>query len=590
MSLRRRFMAMAMAGTLALSIGAIAVFAIFQELAIEVKAKRFSESELKSVTALVITAMETRGRVRSSESDFDVGDAPASRLADSPGEVAYEVFNQWFESRNSDYPGKLWTTWGTKTTEYMKTSDPKFPPKKPRDDVDEEALRTGRPVGRFINGFYRYSIPIIYGATPGTEQKSCLACHGKMIGEDSGGVISVLSSSLDVSADRAEAQRNMEVMAGGGLAVSIVVMFLTGLLFNRVVNNPLTRIAHALTRIAHGDHDVAVPFVGRTDKLGAMADAIQFFAQSLLQVRRLEDQNRLQAAAAEENRRQGLQAMADNLKVRIGSVVETVGAAAVQMQASAGQMTATSSETTKRTAVVATVADQTSSNVQAMAVAAEQMSVSMGEMFQQLARSRQVSEQVDGEVRSAATMIRTLSENVVNIGQIVALINDVASQTNLLALNATIEAARAGNAGKGFAVVANEVKALANQTARATGEITARIGAVETGTSAAVKAVEGVCTVIAEMARITSSVVTAMEQQMGRTREIACGVEQAATGTKEVLSNIGDVETAARETGLVAVQVDECSTTLNREADVLRREVSVFLERLRADTAAIQAS
>ena len=172
------------------------------------------------------------------------------------------------------------------------------------------------------------------------------------------------------------------------------------------------------------------------------------------------------------------------------------------------------------------------------------------------------------------------------IGEIVNLINDIASQTNLLALNATIEAARAGDAGKGFAVVAGEVKNLANQTARATTEIASQIKAVQEGTDTAVHAIDRISTVIGEMGEISAAVAAAVEEQSSATSEIARNVEQAAVGTEEVTSNIVSVEQAAKETGAAAEQIKDSASDLSRQAEFLRHEVSQFLTQVRGEQTA----
>ncbi len=196
-----------------------------------------------------------------------------------------------------------------------------------------------------------------------------------------------------------------------------------------------------------------------------------------------------------------------------------------------------------------------------------------------------MASRADLEAKETTRLIQRLSETVESIGQIVNLINGIASQTNLLALNATIEAARAGEAGKGFAVVASEVKGLANQTAKATEEIAAQIAAVQNGTADAVKAIGSISVVIAEIGDIGASVASAVSEQTAATSEIARNVDQAAMGTQEVSRNIGLVEEAARDTGGAAGQISEFANDLSHQADILKSEVGRFLQQVRSDRA-----
>jgi len=246
-------------------------------------------------------------------------------------------------------------------------------------------------------------------------------------------------------------------------------------------------------------------------------------------------------------------------------------------------MASTASETSVQATTVASAAEQASGNVQTVASATEELAASINEISGQVERSQTVAHRADEEAKHTTELIRKLSENVTSIGEIVALINDIASQTNLLALNATIEAARAGEMGKGFAVVAAEVKGLATQTARATDEIGNKIAAVQSGTADAVNAIGSITRVITEMSEISATVASAVQEQTAATSEIARNVDQAAIGTQEVSRNISVVETAARETGQGAEQINESATDLSHQAELLKTEVTRFLDQVRSD-------
>src|SRR4051812_32990923 len=243
----------------------------------------------------------------------------------------------------------------------------------------------------------------------------------------------------------------------------------------------------AMKDLAGGNREVNIPGLGYRDEIGSMAEAVQVFKDNAIEKERLEAAQEEQKRRADEERKLALRKMADSFESQVGTVVDAVTSAAVQLQASSRQMAATATETSAQATSVAGAAGQASANVQTVASATDELSASINEIANQVERSRTVAARADGEARETTVLIQRLSGSVVSIGEIVTLINGIASQTNLLALNATIEAARAGEAGKGFAVVASEVKNLANQTAKATEEITGQIAAVQNGTADAVK-------------------------------------------------------------------------------------------------------
>ena len=273
---------------------------------------------------------------------------------------------------------------------------------------------------------------------------------------------------------------------------------------------------------------------------------------------------------------------ADDFERDVSSMVGVISSAATELQATAQSMAATAEETSQQAEAVANAAGQASENVQTVAAATEELTASIHEISRQVNQSTHIAGAAVEEARRTDAMVQGLAEAAGKIGQVVKLINDIASQTNLLALNATIEAARAGDAGKGFAVVAGEVKNLANQTAKATDEISAQIAAVQTATKDAVGAIQGIGGTISKISEIASAIAAAVEEQGAATQEIARNVQQAAMGTGAVTSNIGSVTHAAGETGHAAHEVLSAAGELSRQSERLNSQVNHFLTDVRS--------
>jgi methyl-accepting chemotaxis protein len=316
------------------------------------------------------------------------------------------------------------------------------------------------------------------------------------------------------------------------------------------------------------------------------------FAQAQSALGEAQEAQRAVAAAAAEReqmagdatrrRKADMLALAESFETSVLDVVETVSSSATEMQGTAQSMSQIARQASRQAGTVASAAAQASDNVQAVASAAEQLSSSISEISRQAAETVRASRAASEVAAETGVMVESLTAATDKIGQVVTLINDIASQTNLLALNATIEAARAGEAGKGFAVVAGEVKHLANQTGRATEEITGQIAAVQEGTSRVVAAIRNITSAIGDMTNISSGIASAVEQQGAATQEIARNVERASNGTHEVSANIGGVLQLAISTDSAVEDVNGAATGLARNAGLLRTEVLNFLANVRA--------
>jgi methyl-accepting chemotaxis protein len=368
-----------------------------------------------------------------------------------------------------------------------------------------------------------------------------------------------------------------------GLLIAIVIVVVLGISYlvgDRIVT-ALAAISSAMHRLADGDTTVTVALHGRKDEIGEMSQSIEVFRKNAIEVQSLHEEQERLRLRAEEDRKRTLTGLAEELERGVSSAAQAVNAAAAQMRATATAMTGTADRTSEESQVVAAAVSQTTANVETVAAAAEELNASILEISRQVGQSAGIARDAVDAARRTDTVVRGLSEAAARIGEVVSMINNIAGQTNLLALNATIEAARAGEAGKGFAVVANEVKHLANQTAKATEEISAQITAIQ-GTSAdAVQAIQDIGKTIENMSEISESIAAAVEQQGAATNEIARNVAQAATGAHEVASHIVAVTRAAGETGSAAREVLAAADSLAHDAETMKDGLDRFLTGVR---------
>ncbi|MGE8131780.1 methyl-accepting chemotaxis protein [Methylobacterium sp. NPDC080182] len=359
-----------------------------------------------------------------------------------------------------------------------------------------------------------------------------------------------------------------------GLALGIVVF---GLM------RPLANLVSVLTRMAQGEIDAQIKEAERGDEIGAVGQAVEGIKAMVARkaAEEAEVKRRADEAAAAERRRTMVE-LADGFERAVGGIVGMVSSSATELQATAQQMTATAQETAAQSTGVAAAAEEASTNVNTVAAAAEELGSSVQEIGRQVTGSAHLAQVAVGAADETVHLVQALSQSASRIGDMVGMISGIAGQTNLLALNATIEAARAGAAGRGFAVVASEVKALAEQTAKVTEEITRQIGEVQGVTAQAVTAIGGITGRIREIDTVATSIAAAVEQQGAATQEIVRNVAQASAGTNAVTGNIAGVAQASEETGAAASQVLSAASELSRQSEHLGAEVARFLATVRA--------
>ncbi|NEU12629.1 HAMP domain-containing protein [Methylobacterium sp. BTF04] len=348
------------------------------------------------------------------------------------------------------------------------------------------------------------------------------------------------------------------------------------------VSRPIQEMTRSMNVLVSGDTHAEIPFRARRDEIGEMASSVQLFKDNMIRTRALEAETAQARLAAEEQRKVGMRQMADSFEQAVGGIVGMVSSSATELQATAQAMTATATETATQATTVAAAAEEAAANVNTVAAAAEELGSSVQEIGRQVSGSSDLAQMAVGEADQTLQLVQALSEASARIGDMVGLISSIAGQTNLLALNATIEAARAGEAGRGFAVVAAEVKELANQTARATSEISSQITTIQGVSDKAVTAIGSIATRIREINGVATSIAAAVEQQGAATQEIVRNVAQASTGTSEVTGNITGVAQASEETGAAASQVLSAASELSRQSEHLTAEVGRFLSTVRA--------
>jgi methyl-accepting chemotaxis protein len=389
-----------------------------------------------------------------------------------------------------------------------------------------------------------------------------------------------------VEEQAAQAALEMAAVERESMAIGIGTMLLligTSIFSYVTIARPMRALSVSMDKLAGGDFAVVLPGLGRKDELGAVAGAVEKFKVVSEQKAREEAEAKIkQDQIAAQQRKADMIRLADSFETAVGEIVETVSSASTELEASAGTLTATAERAHQVTTMVAAASEEATTNVQSVASATEELSSSVNEISRQVQESARMANEAVDQARHTNDRVSELSKAAARIGDVVELINTIAGQTNLLALNATIEAARAGDAGRGFAVVASEVKALAEQTAKATGEIGQQITSIQGATQESVNAIQAISGTIERLSEIASTIAAAVEEQGAATQEISRNVQQAAQGTQKVSSNITDVQRGASETGSASSQVLSAAQSLSSDSNRLKLEVGKFLDTVRA--------
>jgi methyl-accepting chemotaxis protein len=438
------------------------------------------------------------------------------------------------------------------------------------------SAKAGGPVAEFgLDAARLTGTSFVYAAADGTRMAATAP-------------VTVLGAPWTVLAEQTEAEaigaaqallRTLAAIVLGVLAATAML----GLAIARSIVGPLGALTAALKALADREQLAEVPGSRRRDEIGDIARAVTTIRDLSLE----EAAQQLRTAEAtrlreEQGRSRLLREFADRFENSVGGIVVEVSRAMAGLQTAAARMRRAVTSTEDRSISVAGAARQTAGNVDTVAAAAEELGTTVGEIGRQV---RQASDLSAAAVRAASRTeqaVTILTGATTRIGDVVDLVSTIAGQTNLLALNATIEASRAGAAGRGFAVVAAEVKELAGQTARATGDIGRQITAIQQATDETRQAIQDIVRQIQAMNGVTTIVAAAIEEQDVTTQEIVRSMAQASSGTKDVTSNIAEVAQDAAASGQAAEDVARAADVLEAQSTRLQAELNQFLSNVRA--------
>ncbi|OJX76745.1 methyl-accepting chemotaxis protein [Magnetospirillum sp. 64-120] len=365
--------------------------------------------------------------------------------------------------------------------------------------------------------------------------------------------------------------------------IAVIGLLVVGLsvLVGRAVAAPVSRMAVTMGRLAEGELDVQVPGRGRGDEIGEMAAAVEIFRDNARRIAALQAEQEEARRRTAEERRTAMLALAGEFEQGFSSALARVAASAAKMNETAGTLRRTAEQTVGQAESTTSRATANLDLVRGVASTARALTESIAEIGVKMRHSGEIVERAVAETGRTDTMVRGLAEAAGRIGEIISLINDIASRTNLLALNATIEAARAGEAGKGFAVVAGEVKHLANQTAKATEEISAQVGEIQSATQNAVTAISGIRDIVGEVSGIAGTIDASVKEQIAAMQGISGDVDEVSSGSGAITDNVASIGKAASETGEASISVHHASIDVAEQARLLAANANAFIDHIR---------
>jgi methyl-accepting chemotaxis protein len=460
-------------------------------------------------------------------------------------------------------------------------------------DMPEKAAIIQTTIANFEKAFAACDPAIRYAAATSTADENLKAAmrlkaecvppiesanqaHTKMVDDLVAGSAKIAD---DLTDEANSATRMLWICAIVGLLLGLAAAMWVGI---NGLARPIAELKTVMEAFARNELKAAVPGIERRDEVGDMARTVEVFKTNAVEVERLKAGLEATEKRAAEQRKIDMTKLANDFEGAVGEIIEAVSSASTELEASASTLTTTAVRSQELATMVAAASEEASTNVQSVASATEEMASSVNEISRQVQESARMATEAVDQARKTNDRVGELSKAAARIGDVVELINTIAGQTNLLALNATIEAARAGEAGRGFAVVASEVKALAEQTAKATGEIGQQITGIQAATQDSVGAIKEISGTIEKLSEISSTIAAAVEEQGAATQEISRNVQQAAQGTQQVSANITDVQHGASETGSASSQVLAAAQSLSSDSNRLKLEVGKFLSSVRA--------